>query len=156
MKYNNANTVNDIFKDIYEHTIDNYKKIIQKQNKIIKIMHSENKQLKILVAFTSNYGKIENCSIQFPKYYIFREYYRKLLNIDTPYPTNIKVEILYNDYYGNNCNIGRFTVSKYNTRQKYSVSNIIKLKNDEYPVYLQVNDIPNQIIIRQIPNNNNL
>ena len=25
MKYNNANTVNDIFKDIYEYTIDNYK-----------------------------------------------------------------------------------------------------------------------------------
>ena len=36
MKYNNANTVNDIFKDIYEHTIDNYKNVDDFRSDLMK------------------------------------------------------------------------------------------------------------------------
>ena len=36
MKYNNANTVNDIFKDIYEYTIDNYKNVDDFRSDLMK------------------------------------------------------------------------------------------------------------------------
>ena len=36
MKNNNANTVNDIFKDIYEHTIDNYKNVDDFRSDLMK------------------------------------------------------------------------------------------------------------------------
>ena len=36
MKYNNANTVNDIFKDIYEYTIDNYKDVDDFRSDLMK------------------------------------------------------------------------------------------------------------------------
>ena len=133
--------------------VDNCELKVQEQNKIIKNLESENIKFKISSQFTTNYGKIDIDYIQFPKYYVIKEYFGKRTSIPKPYPDGINVEYIYQGYYGDRGQsyFDRFKVTKYNIEQKYNIHEIIKMLDDEYIIYINIDDKYSDLIIGQRP-----